>query len=63
MIYFIKNERKENAEELFLLDYTVSFGSCDRPGPILRFLRIINVVAPMSTVLREFKSQGKRSLS
>lgn len=58
VIYFIKNERKENAEELFLLDYTVSFGSCDRPGPILRFLRIINVVAPMSTVLREFKSQA-----
>ncbi|KAH7718416.1 hypothetical protein AAVH_14098 [Aphelenchoides avenae] len=58
VLCFMNKEHKETDEDLFLLDYTLSFGSSDRPGPVLRFLRIVNKVAPMSAGFHKSKSPG-----
>lgn len=55
--YFMDNEYKENKGNLYLLDYTLSFGCRDRPGPTLRFLRIIEMGYPINTGQLELNIQ------
>lgn len=50
----------DNVQDLFLLDYTISFGSMDRPRLEHRFLRIVEMVAPMSKQDFETKRNGNR---
>ncbi|KAH7717396.1 hypothetical protein AAVH_15194 [Aphelenchoides avenae] len=58
--YFMNTGHTDNVQDLFLLDYTISFGSMDRPRLEHRFLRIVEMVAPMSKQDFETKRNEER---